>query len=265
MSELAEPAEQHLVEAHRCGRADAVRVVDQRSTMSDDGVHHGVPVTAEIGRDLRHGTTVVPDLERRPPAGPIRDRSALIGDAFVDLDEGHHSTRRVRAPPPLLRPHQPGLAPEARQVDELDLDPVMQPHTRVAARTRGATSPTGDRDPQELRPVADAVHVDVGQPDQQLAHARRVGLQQGLLEFWLRKTHPDSSSPCPRPGTPLHHHPTLRSEAPVWEYIATGCGWHAMVDQCLHHVEHRAALGERFGGAVWSGNLEAGVVLAQPR
>ena len=75
----------------------------------------------------------------------------------------------------------------------------------LESRSRSATS----------RPVADTDHVDVGQPDKQLAHARRVGLQQGLLEFWMRKTHPDSSSPCPRPRTLDLPHPTLRSEEPL--------------------------------------------------
>ena len=36
----------------------------------------------------------------------------------------------------------------------------------------------------------------------------------GISEFWMRQTHPDSSSPCPRPWTPSLPHPTLRSEEP---------------------------------------------------
>jgi hypothetical protein len=47
--ELAGPAEQHFVEPDRCRLADPVRVVDQRQAVVVHGVHHGVPVPAEIG------------------------------------------------------------------------------------------------------------------------------------------------------------------------------------------------------------------------
>ena len=135
VSEAAEPAEQHLIEPHSGGGADAVGVVDQRSAVRNDGIHHGVPVAAEIGRNFRHGAAVVADLERRPPTGTIGDRSALLSDAFVGLDEGHNLTRHVRASPPLLRPDQAGLASEAGQIDQFDLESVVRPHLSVAART----------------------------------------------------------------------------------------------------------------------------------
>lgn len=82
MSELAEPTEQHLIEPDDGGRADAVRIVDQRPAVIDHGVHHRVPVTAQIARDLRHGSTVATDLERRPPARSVGDRRPRIGDAI---------------------------------------------------------------------------------------------------------------------------------------------------------------------------------------
>ena len=44
--------EQGLVQPDRGDGPEAVRVVDQRGAVDDDGVHHRVPVTAEIGGDL---------------------------------------------------------------------------------------------------------------------------------------------------------------------------------------------------------------------
>ena len=188
---------------------------DQRSAVAHDGVHHGVPVTAQVLRDLSDGSTVVANLKRRPPARPIGDRRTRIGDAVINLDERHHTARRVGATPPLLRPHQTRSTAKARQIDEFDLETIMHPYRPVAARTHRPFGTSRDRDPQKVRPVADADNVDVGQANEQLAHARRVGLQQGLLEFWMRQTHPDSSSPCPRPRTLQLPQPTPRSEAPV--------------------------------------------------
>jgi len=135
------------------------------------------------------------DLERRPPTRPIRHPSTVGSDPIIGLDERNDCALRVRAPPTLLRPDQPSPATEAREIDEFDLDTTVSPHPPSTARTQRARRSAGDRDVKPSRPVTNTFDVDVGQADKQFAHARRVGLQQGLLGFWLRKTHPDSLGP----------------------------------------------------------------------
>ena len=63
------------------------------------GVHHGVPVAAEIGSDFRHGSAVMADLERRPTTSPVGHPGSLDSDAVIDLHEGDDRACRVRASP----------------------------------------------------------------------------------------------------------------------------------------------------------------------
>jgi hypothetical protein len=67
--------------------------------------------------------------------------------------------------------------------------------------------------------VFDADHVHVGQPDEQRAHARSVGLHRGS-GGWTGVGTSDSGAPAPHPPntqvSPLHH-PQIRSAG-----IATG-------------------------------------------
>ena len=51
----------------------------------------------------------------------------------------------------------------------------------------------------------------------------------------MRKTHPESSSPCPRPGTPALPHPTPRSEAPVVVLCSDHRRWPEDLDAELTH------------------------------
>jgi len=215
MAELAESAEQHLIKPDRCRCTDAVRVIDQRSAMVHESVHHGVLVTAEIAGDLGDGSAMPADLERRPPASPVSDRRTLICDAIVDLDEGHHTAHDVRTAPALLRPDQAGPAAEARQIDEFDLEAIMQPHRPTTCRAGRSLGAGGDRDPQELGPVADTDHVDIGQANEQFAHARSIGFQQGLLGLGRRRTPPRFVEPLPAPADPRLPQLTYRSEAPL--------------------------------------------------
>ena len=171
-------------------------------------------VTAEIAGDLGDGSAVSADLERRPPASAVSDRRPLIGDAVVDLDERHHTTRHVGTTPTLLRPHQAGATAKARQIDEFDLEAIMQPHRPTTCRAGWPQGAGGDRDPQELGPVADADHVDVGQANKQFAPARSIGFQQGLLGLGRRRTPPRFVEPLPAPADPRQTQLTYRSEAP---------------------------------------------------
>jgi len=52
MLELALPTEQHLVEANRCCLTDAVRVINECSSVVVHGIHHRVPITAKISCHL---------------------------------------------------------------------------------------------------------------------------------------------------------------------------------------------------------------------
>ncbi len=71
---------------------------------------------------------------------------------------------------------------EDREIDELDLRPLLDPRRRCAARTCPAPVPHlhvhPKRDP--LTVVDDAQDDHVGQSDQQLAHARRVNFHRAL-------------------------------------------------------------------------------------
>ena len=134
-AERALPGEQRLVQPDRRDGAEAVRVVDQRRAVHDDGVHHRVPVTAEIGGHLGHGAAVAADLHRRPPRRPGRHRTAARGDLRVLL--GPRPPTR-RATPPLLAPHQTGRPAEHRQIDQLDLAHPVTMSDHPATRRRRA-------------------------------------------------------------------------------------------------------------------------------
>jgi hypothetical protein len=180
LAELAFPAEQHLVEPDHRRRPDPVRIIDQHSTVIVHGVHHGVPVAAEIGRDFRHCPAIMANLERCPPTGPVGDPGTLGSDPFVNLNERDDLAVLVRASPSSLRPDQACSPSEARQVHEFDVEIVMAPHPGGACRKHRPLSSRRDRDSKPSRPIADSVHVDVGQPDEEFALARKISLQQRL-------------------------------------------------------------------------------------
>ena len=138
------------------------------------GVHHRVPVAAEVGSDLRHGSAVMADLVRRPPTRTIRHPATVSSNPTVGLDERNDRALRVRATPTLLRPDQPGPPTEARQVDEFDLDTAMSPHLPRAARTHLPRCSQGDRDAQPSGPVTDSSTLTSGKPTS--SSHMRVGL-----------------------------------------------------------------------------------------
>ena len=154
------------------------------------------------------------DLERRPPAGAVRDRSAVRGDAGIGLGECHHRTGRVRASPALLQPHQPGPPSEARHIGQPNLVDTVAPHASTTTRTHWSRRSSGDRDPPKQWPVADPDHGHVKQPDKEFAHARRIGFQQGLLGSTTLDTVRFAEPLCRARDLP-HPHPTHRSEEPA--------------------------------------------------
>ena len=85
-------------------------------------------------------------------------------------------------------PHQPDRTPEAGQIHEHDLAVPVSVRGDRATRTDRTILGADDLDTQPSRPVAHTQHRDVGQADKERAHARKIGLQQGLLETRRRKT-----------------------------------------------------------------------------
>jgi len=142
------------------------------------------------------------DLHRGPPTGAIGDRRSWRRDPFVDLAPRANRTVRIRTLPSLLRPHQSRRASKHRQIDQHDIVATMTVNTAPAACTHRSRSAGRDRNPQPPRPITNTIHVDVGQPDKQFTHTRRISFQQGLLELRRRKTPPDSQSPCVTPAIP---------------------------------------------------------------
>ena len=90
------------------------------------------------------------------------------------------------------------------------------PHPTTTAGTRRSFGACGDRDSQPSRPVADSVHADIGQPDKEFTHARRIGFQQGLPGRLASSTNRFAEPLC-RARDHLHDHTqlTLKSEEPL--------------------------------------------------
>jgi hypothetical protein len=80
------------------------------------------------------------------------------------------------ATPTLLAPHQPSGPTEHRQINEHDLANTVSMHP-TATRTRSPLALTRDHDPQPQRPLINTDHGDLGQANEQRAHALRIDLQ----------------------------------------------------------------------------------------
>jgi hypothetical protein len=174
-AERADPREQCLVETERGDVADPVGVIDQLLTDRHDNIHHGVPAAPEIAGHLSDGASMATDLQRRPPCRAGRQRAACRGDLRVLVAP---AAPAPGATPALLAPHQPCRAAEHRQVHEHDLANTVTMHCATAPTCRSLRVDRDD-DAEPGRQVADTDHDDVGQADQQRAHARSTGLQAG--------------------------------------------------------------------------------------
>ena len=122
----SEPGEQGLVQPEGGGLADPVGVIDQDGAIGDHRVVDGVPVTAQLDRDLVHGAAPPADLFGHPPARPIgqrqprrRDRR-LVARSTIPVGQ-----RRLAAHPAMLAPHQPSPPPEHREIHQLHLRTVL--------------------------------------------------------------------------------------------------------------------------------------------
>ncbi len=196
------PGEQSLVQPERDRLTDPVGVLDERGAVGEDGVVDGVPVASELDGDLIHGAAVPADLFGHPPPGSIGHPEPGRGDRWVLGGPGADRARRVRASPAMLAPDEPGSTAESRQVDQLDQRAILNRHVTAAAGARRPRLASLDMHPHRLTgQVGHREHVDVGESDQQLAHARRVQLHRGSPE--LDDSTPSSSQgPCLAPGMP---------------------------------------------------------------
>ncbi len=88
--------EERLVQPQRGDRPDAVGSVDEWGAVGEDGVHHGVPVTAELAGHLGDGTSVA--------AGAVGDLRTHHGDSGVGLGPRAHLVVGLGATPATLVP-----------------------------------------------------------------------------------------------------------------------------------------------------------------
>ena len=81
---------------------------------------------------------------------------------------------------PMLAPHQPSLAAEHREIDQLDLGPFLHPGCSSAAGAGPLSATHLDVHPERtVIVIDDTQHDHIRQSDQQLAHARRVHFHRG--------------------------------------------------------------------------------------
>ena len=209
--------EQRLVQPERSDAADAVVVLDERGAVGTDRVHDRVPIAAQLAGDLRDAASVATDLRGDPPAGPVGDLRASSGDRRRLLGPGARRTVAVWAEPAAFVPHQHRRAAERWQVDQRHLGPVLHPRSDPAATAADHGRGGLDRDPQRTALFIDhAENDDVGQTDEQRAHARRVNFHRGSERSTGVRT-VDSPSPCTAPGGPLHRYTPLNSEEPDFD------------------------------------------------
>ena len=91
-----------------------------------------------------------------------------------------------------------------------------------------------DRDPQPPRAVTHSVHLDVGQPDEEFAHTRRISLQLGLPGRSASSTNRLAGPLC-RTSDHLRDQPeaTLKSEAPIMRGVTEHRGMHVRAANSL--------------------------------
>ena len=98
-----------FVDPDRVGCADPVDVsVKERLSPGGHGGVDGVPVSAELTGYLRHGATVLADLDTCPHAGPAGETLTWRRYGVVDLGPRPCTARHLGAPPPAFAPTQPG-------------------------------------------------------------------------------------------------------------------------------------------------------------
>jgi hypothetical protein len=80
---LAIAKEQHVIDTKRAYFPVSLRVVDEHTPVSDDGVVHRVPVRSELTSNLSDRATSSTDLPGRPPPSPSGHDLAWVSDAII--------------------------------------------------------------------------------------------------------------------------------------------------------------------------------------
>ena len=195
----AAAVEQRLVQPQAPHRVDADGVcLEQGFAPLDDGV----PVTAQIRRDLLDGAAVAADLATHPPRCAGGDEPVGQGELVVGLGSRAHRAATVQAPPPALHPPQLGSAAEHRQIHVSDLVPVLEIGGPAAPRTRRSRS--SSLDPHHQRLIGFIEHpqrVHIRQANKQLAPAHSIGLHRGS-QARLASDTTDSVEPLSRSRGP---------------------------------------------------------------
>jgi len=191
----AKPGEKCFVETQSSHRADPVRPIDQSAAVGHDCVHHCVPLAAKIGGDARHGSAVPADLLGHPPASTRRHPATRR--ANLDILVGP-AAPAIGATPPLLTPRQLRRPPEHREIRQTNDTNTMTGRRRPAP-TVGSLPLQSDRDLKPAATIADTQNLDRRQANKKRAHARRIGLQQGLQETGDVEHRHLRRAPVPRP------------------------------------------------------------------
>lgn len=191
-AEPARPDKEHLVEAERRAGVLAVEVaVDERLAIGDNGIVHGVPVTAEVACDLGLRPCEPANLDGRPSPRPRGHRHPRRRDPRVLLASARPRAIGLGAAKAPLVPAEPRRPAEAWKVDEGDDALILQLGDRPTVRATDRRPPTLDVDLRD-RSVEDAEHHDVGKPDEDLAHP--LGIPLKAEKHLSSRRHPVSLS-----------------------------------------------------------------------
>ena len=118
------PQEGGLVHPELGHGTDARRVVHQRRAVLDHGVHHRPPAHAQLGGHPRNWSGLLAHLAACLGAGPAGEHGLGV-DVIGMLGPGLGVAVGIDTSPPALDPHQPGRAPEAGQIPDVDRHPVL--------------------------------------------------------------------------------------------------------------------------------------------
>lgn len=159
-----------LIDTEVADPADALRVVDERGPVLDDGVHHRPPAHPELLGHLRHRPGELADLAARLSAGASGEHD--LGVEMLDAFGPRLAiTARFAAPPPPLDPPQPRRSTEARQIADIDRDPVLGFGARTTALAPDHGGRRLDRHDHLDIGLADLEHPEPGQSQQRLGEA----------------------------------------------------------------------------------------------
>ncbi len=177
-----------------------------------------MPVRSKPSGNIGYRPTLSADLRGRPPPRSVGHRQPRARDPRTLVSPRSLPTPLLRAAQAMLVPSQDHWKPEARQIDQLDHRPVLDPGSFTTLST---PRPDHDRLDGDLEPTGDRLdHLDnvhIGQSYQQLARValNTAGAPPDPTGLRHRQIHRAPATPCD-PHTPL------RREAPDWGQEVNG-------------------------------------------